>query len=129
MQVVSYVADDGGYRAEVSYEQPEYQQVPNHTPIPPTYAPIHSTPVPPSAAYDHYDTVQYASPAVSSTAAGYYHQPQVLNVKIHSYNTAPHKQLLTKAIPSPAPAHLEHGEFYIFCLQWSCKLGLFTKSY
>lgn len=106
MQTVTYIADDQGYRAEVSYEGgPE----PVHK-VPHVYTPS-STPSPAfqtaQPIYEHYKQLQYPHLAVSTTAEPYYPSGPsqgVLNVHLNTYNSAPHKQLLhTKAVPSPSP--------------------------
>lgn len=105
MQVVTYIADDQGYRAEVSYEG---GPAPVHK-VPHVFTPS-STPSPAFQTarpiYEHYKQLQYPN-LIGSTVAPYYQSAQpVLNVRLDTYNTAPHKQLLhTKVIPSPAPAH------------------------
>lgn len=104
MQIVSYVADHNGYRADVKYENEHGQVVESSAgPAPaPTTVPIpvhHQEPEPVVQQQEYYHEQPSPSP--------YYHNNgQVLNVKIHSYNTAPHKQhiLNTHAIPSaPTP--------------------------
>lgn len=99
MQIVSYIADHNGYRADVKYEN-EHGQIVESSAAPapvPTPVPVHhQQPEPVQQEYYH----QEPSPSP------YYHSSPVLNVKIHSYNTAPHKQhiLNTHAIPSaPTP--------------------------
>uniref|UniRef100_A0A336LQ64 CSON011696 protein n=1 Tax=Culicoides sonorensis TaxID=179676 RepID=A0A336LQ64_CULSO len=95
MQIVSYIADHNGYRADVKYEN-EHGQVVESSATP---ANAHSSPVQHNnEPIQHY----YQEP----TQASYYPSNPVLNVKIHSYNIAPHKQNLlnTHAIPSsPTP--------------------------
>ncbi|XP_063697251.1 uncharacterized protein LOC134828179 [Culicoides brevitarsis] len=97
MQIVSYIADHNGYRADVKYEN-EHGQIVESSAAP--AAPVHHHP--------HHEPQEYSyeQPQEPNPTAYYHHTAPVLNVKIHSYQTAPHKQhiLNTHAIPStPAP--------------------------
>lgn len=100
MQIVSYIADHNGYRADVKYEN-EHGKIVESSVVP---APA-PTPVHPVQHYPVTEPPQYFHQE-QNPSAPYYPPNPVLNVKIHSYNTAPHKQqiLNTHAIPSaPTP--------------------------
>lgn len=96
MQIVSYVADHNGYRADVKYENEHGQVVESSSA--PAPAPVASpTPVPHQVHHQHQQQPepiqeQYYHEQEASPSPYYHHSSPVLNVKIHSYNTAPHKQ-------------------------------------
>lgn len=109
MQIVSYIADHNGYRADVKYEN-EHGQVVESSAAPapapkPVAVPIHHEQLQQQQQPEHVQE-QYYHQQEPSPSPYYHHSSPVLNVKIHSYNTAPHKQhiLNTHAVPSaPTP--------------------------
>uniref|UniRef100_A0A182T2H5 Uncharacterized protein n=1 Tax=Anopheles maculatus TaxID=74869 RepID=A0A182T2H5_9DIPT len=110
MQIVKYIADNNGYRADVTYEneptgvvagQPTGQVVPVATgpPSPATYQTYYTnTPVQQQHQQQQQYLTQirparlyYAAPNANQIPAPFYPtQLRPSDVKIHSYNTAPH---------------------------------------
>ncbi|XP_053678369.1 uncharacterized protein LOC128728747 [Anopheles nili] len=117
MQIVKYVADNNGYRADVTYEnepsgssapapQPEpVAQVASGPSGPVAYeqyyarAPVHLAQVRPARLY-------YAAPNPTQIPAPFYPtQLRPSDVKIHSYNTAPHAgAVVASTTPQTSPA-------------------------
>ncbi|XP_055630004.1 uncharacterized protein LOC129770879 [Toxorhynchites rutilus septentrionalis] len=132
MQIVKYVADNNGYRADVTYENDHNLNVIKH--VNPTQAvvqvPVAAVPVTSPLAsaqpiYNYYKNLQqrqqlahqqatiqqqqlqnpiyYARTTPTQIPAPYYpSRLQVNGVKIHSYNTAPHANSLVQATIPPS---------------------------
>lgn len=91
MQIVNYIADNNGYRAEVSYEGEEKTLNTIQTPTYPTRV---TTETP---AYQYYTNVQQQN-YVQKTASHHRYYPKniaIENVKIHNYNESPHAKVQT----------------------------------
>ncbi|EAT39455.1 AAEL008726-PA [Aedes aegypti] len=131
MQIVKYIADNNGYRADVTYENDNGQNF-NHVTASPTViqSPIAAAPVvsPLESAqpiYNYYkrlhqsqqyvqqpvplrqarpqQAIYYAQATPTQIPAPYYPaQLRVNDVKIHNYNTGPHANSLIRSTLAPA---------------------------
>ncbi|XP_055532539.1 uncharacterized protein LOC129722804 [Wyeomyia smithii] len=128
MQIVKYIADNNGYRADVTYENEHSSNTINHVTaiptvvqVPVTAAPVVSPLVSAQPIYNYYKNLQrqrqrfvqqpshqvqqpqraaiyYAQATPTQIPAPYYpSQLRVSDVKIHSYNTAPHANSLIQS--------------------------------
>ncbi|XP_058836212.1 uncharacterized protein LOC131692881 [Topomyia yanbarensis] len=131
MQIVKYIADNNGYRADVTYENEPNPNALHHEPTAPEIVQVPVTAVPvvsPLASaqpiYNYYKELQQRQQYVQQSAPIRRHQPQrtiyypqstpsqipapyypsrlrVNDVKIHSYNTAPHANNLIQSTIAP----------------------------
>ncbi|KXJ79998.1 hypothetical protein RP20_CCG026968 [Aedes albopictus] len=132
MQIVKYIADNNGYRADVTYENDNGQNTFNHVTAAPAViqSPIAAVPVasPLESAqpiYNYYkrlqqsqqyvqrpvpirqarpqQTIYYSQATPTQIPAPYYPaQLRVNDVKIHSYNTGPHANSLIRSTIAPS---------------------------
>ncbi|XP_062559568.1 uncharacterized protein LOC134224258 [Armigeres subalbatus] len=139
MQIVKYVADNNGYRADVTYENDNGENSINHVTAAPAVIqrPIAVVPVvsPLESAqpiYNYYKRLQqsqqytgqsvpvqqprprqriyYSQASPTQIPAPYYPaQLRVNDVKIHSYNTGPHANNLIRSTIAPS-----HGSYVTF---------------
>ncbi|KAL1374870.1 hypothetical protein pipiens_004802 [Culex pipiens pipiens] len=133
MQIVKYVADNNGYRADVTYENDPHPNAINHVTaaaphvvrqVPVTAVPVASPLQSAQPIYNYYrnlqqqqrqqqfqhyqqqrpqQTVYYAQATPTQIPAPYYpSRLRVDDVKIHSYNTAPHAKTIIQSTLAPA---------------------------
>ncbi|XP_053686121.1 uncharacterized protein LOC128735662, partial [Sabethes cyaneus] len=125
MQIVKYVADNNGYRADVTYENEHSPNTINHVTAAPTVVQVPVTAVPvvsplesAQPIYNYYKNlhrqrqhhvqqpqrnVYYAQATPTQIPAPYYpSRLRVNDVKIHSYNTAPHANSLIQSTVAPS---------------------------
>ncbi|XP_058456489.1 uncharacterized protein LOC131433898 [Malaya genurostris] len=130
MQIVKYIADNNGYRADVTYENEPSSNALNHVTAAPGLVQVTATPTASHLAsaepiYNYYKNLQQRQRYVQASAPIRRQHPQqtiyyqkatptqipapyypsrlrVNNVKIHSYNTAPHAGNLIQSTITPA---------------------------